>query len=60
MKGAAWKPSPPAEQGRRSVYIFTKRGLLLAAADDLRLPRHDAAGCQRDVTTVAAAGAGAA
>jgi hypothetical protein len=28
MKGAAWKPSPPEQQNRRSLYMYTKRGLL--------------------------------
>jgi hypothetical protein len=28
MKGNAWKPSPPEEQNRRSLYIYSKRGLL--------------------------------
>ncbi len=52
-KSAAWKASPPEEQGRRSLYIFSKRGLLppqLTAFDfpDTTLP------CgQRDSTTVA-------
>jgi hypothetical protein len=53
MKGAAWKASPPAEQLRRAVYVFTKRGLLpplLTTFDfsDTTLPC-----CRRDVTTVA-------
>jgi hypothetical protein len=53
MKGKAWTPSPPAEQGRRSVYVFAKRGLLpplLTTFDfaDTTLPV-----CRRDVTTVA-------
>jgi hypothetical protein len=53
MKGAAWQASPASEQGRRSVYVFTKRGLLpplLTTFDfsDTTLPC-----CRRDVTTVA-------
>jgi hypothetical protein len=53
MKGRAWTASPPTEQGRRSVYIFTKRGLLpplLTTFDfgDTTLPA-----CRREVTTVA-------
>ncbi len=28
MKGNAWKASPPEEQRRRSLYVFSKRGLL--------------------------------
>ncbi len=52
-KGAAWKASPPEQQRRRGVYIFTKRGLLpplLTTFDfaDTTLPC-----CRRDVTTVA-------
>ncbi len=52
-KGAEWKPSPPEQQRRRTLYTFVKRGLLpptLTAFDapDTTLP------CgQRDVTTVA-------
>jgi mono/diheme cytochrome c family protein len=53
MKGNAWKASPPQEQRRRSVYIFSKRGLIvpfLTAFDfaDTTLPCS-----RRDVTTVA-------
>jgi hypothetical protein len=53
MKAAAWKASPPSEQGRRSVYVFSKRGLLppfltTFDAGDTTLPS-----CRRDVTTVA-------
>jgi hypothetical protein len=52
-KGAEWKPSPPDQQRRRTLYAFVKRGLLmphltLFDAPDTTLP------CgQRDVTTVA-------
>lgn len=52
-KGAEWKPSPPDEQRRRSLYIFTQRSLLspfMTVFDfgDTNLP------CgQRDVTIVA-------
>ncbi len=52
MKGAAWKPSPPAEQGRRSVYIFAKRGLLPPLLTTFDLPDTTLPSCQRDVTTV--------
>ena len=52
MKDAAWTASPPEQQRRRSVYLYTKRGLLppMAVAFDFMdttLP------CgQRDVTMV--------
>ena len=51
-KGAAWKASPPAEQGRRSVYIFAKRGLLPPLLTTFDLPDTTLPNCQRDVTTV--------
>jgi hypothetical protein len=52
-KGADWKASPPEERRRRSIYIFTRRGLLpplLTTFDfaDTTLPC-----ARRDVTTVA-------
>jgi hypothetical protein len=53
QKSAAWAASPEAEQNRRSIYMFTKRGLLspmMTAFDlcDVTQP------CgQRDITTVA-------
>jgi hypothetical protein len=52
MKGDAWKPSPPAEQGRRSVYVFSKRGLLPPLLTTFDLPDTTLPSCQRDVTTV--------
>jgi hypothetical protein len=52
MKGAAWKPSPPAEQGRRSVYIFAKRGLLPPLLTTFDFPDTTLPSCRRDVTTV--------
>ncbi len=52
MKGAAWKASPAAEQGRRSVYIFAKRGLLPPLLTTFDLPDTTLPSCQRDVTTV--------
>ncbi len=52
MKGAAWKPSPAAEQGRRSVYIFAKRGLLAPLLTTFDLPDTTLPSCVRDVTTV--------
>ena len=54
MKGDAWKPSPPAEQRRRSVYIFAKRGLLPPLLTTFDFPDTTLPCCQRDVTTVAA------
>lgn len=52
-KGAAWTPSPPVEQRRRSIYMFTRRSLpvpLMAAFDfaDTTQPCS-----QRNVSTVA-------
>jgi hypothetical protein len=52
MKGAAWKASPPAEQGRRSVYVFAKRGLLPPLLTTFDLPDTTLPSCRRDVTTV--------
>ena len=52
MKGAAWKASPPREQGRRSVYIFAKRGLLSPLLTTFDFPDTTLPSCQRDVTTV--------
>jgi len=51
-KSAAWKASPPSEQGRRSVYIFAKRGLLPPLLTTFDLPDTTLPNCQRDVTTV--------
>ena len=52
MKGAAWKPSPPDQQGRRSIYIFAKRGLLPPLLTTFDFPDTTLPSCQRDVTTV--------
>ncbi len=52
MKGAAWKPSPASEQGRRSVYVFAKRGLLPPLLTTFDFPDTTMPSCQRDVTTV--------
>ena len=52
MKGAAWTPSPPAEQGRRTVYTFAKRGLLPPLLTTFDLPDTTLPSCRRDVTTV--------
>ena len=51
-KSAAWKASPASEQGRRSVYIFAKRGLLPPLLTTFDLPDTTLPSCQRDVTTV--------
>jgi len=51
-KSRAWKPSPPEEQGRRSVYIFAKRGLLPPLLTTFDLPDTTLPNCRRDVTTV--------
>ena len=53
MKGNAWKASPPEEQGRRSVYMFTKRSLLSPLATVFDFPETTLPCGQRDVTTVA-------
>lgn len=52
-KSAAWKPSSPEEQRRRSVYIFSKRGLLPPLLTTFDFPDTTLPSCQRDVTTVA-------
>ena len=52
MKGAAWTPSPPDQQGRRSIYIFAKRGLLSPLLTTFDFPDTTLPSCQRDVTTV--------
>jgi hypothetical protein len=51
-KSAAWKPSPPDQQGRRSVYIFAKRGLLPPLLTTFDFPDTTLPSCQRDTTTV--------
>ncbi len=53
MKGNAWHASPPAEQRRRSIYLFTKRSLLLPLATTFDFPDTTLPCAQRDVTTVA-------
>ncbi|VTR99505.1 Uncharacterized protein OS=Singulisphaera acidiphila (strain ATCC BAA-1392 / DSM 18658 / VKM B-2454 / MOB10) GN=Sinac_6741 PE=4 SV=1: PSCyt1: PSCyt2: PSD1 [Gemmata massiliana] len=52
MKDNAWKASPAMEQGRRSAYIFAKRGLLPPLLTTFDLPDTTLPSCQRDVTTV--------
>jgi hypothetical protein len=51
-KSAAWKASPASEQGRRSVYVFSKRGLLPPLLSTFDLPDTTLPCCRRDVTTV--------
>ena len=53
MKGQAWKASPPEEQGRRSVYMFSKRSLLSPMATVFDFPDTTLPCGQRDVTVVA-------
>lgn len=53
MKDQAWKASPPEEQGRRSLYIFTKRSLLPPLATVFDFPDTTLPCGQRDVTVVA-------
>ncbi|MFO0937148.1 MAG: PSD1 and planctomycete cytochrome C domain-containing protein [Gemmataceae bacterium] len=52
MKGDAWKASPADQQGRRSVYVFAKRGLLPPLLTTFDLPDSTLPCCRRDVTTV--------
>ncbi len=52
-KTAAWKASPPGEQGRRSLYIFSKRGLLAPQLTAFDFPDTTLPCGQRDSTTVA-------
>jgi hypothetical protein len=53
MKGQAWKASPTEEQGRRSVYMFSKRSLLSPMATVFDFPDTTLPCGQRDVTVVA-------
>jgi hypothetical protein len=41
VPGRGWKPSPPAEQHRRSVYVHVKRSLLLPILDAFDLAETD-------------------
>ncbi|MBL9123967.1 MAG: DUF1553 domain-containing protein, partial [Planctomycetaceae bacterium] len=49
----AWKPSPPEEQRRRSIYIFTKRSLLLPLMTAFDFADTTQPCSQRNVSTVA-------
>lgn len=51
-KSAAWQPSPPAEQNRRSLYAFLKRGLLPPMMTAFDLGDATASCGKRNVTTV--------
>jgi Protein of unknown function (DUF1549)/Protein of unknown function (DUF1553)/Planctomycete cytochrome C len=53
QKGTGWKPSPPAEQNRRTLYVFMKRGLLPPMLTVFDSPETTLPCGQRDVTTVA-------
>ncbi|MBL9166704.1 MAG: PSD1 domain-containing protein [Verrucomicrobiales bacterium] len=53
MKGQAWKASPAEEQGRRSIYMFSKRSLLSPMATVFDFPDTTLPCGQRDVTVVA-------
>ncbi|MCL6607943.1 MAG: DUF1553 domain-containing protein, partial [Geminicoccaceae bacterium] len=51
--GSGWDRSPPAEQARRSVYIFVKRTLGVPLLEALDAASPDTPVAQRSVTTVA-------
>ncbi len=53
MKDQAWKASPVEEQGRRSLYLFTKRSLLPPFATVFDFPDTTLPCGQRDVSVVA-------
>ena len=53
MKGAAWTPSPPGEQRRRSLYMFTKRSLLLPLMTAFDFADTTQPCSQRNISTVA-------
>ncbi|MCC6231157.1 MAG: DUF1553 domain-containing protein, partial [Verrucomicrobiales bacterium] len=53
MKAQAWKPSPPEEQRRRSLYTYTKRSLLPPLATVFDFPDTTLPCGQRDVSLVA-------
>ena len=52
-KDSIWKPSPEAEQSRRSIYAFVKRGLVVPMFEVLDLCDTVHSSPQRNVTTVA-------
>ncbi|MBX3443484.1 MAG: DUF1553 domain-containing protein [Planctomyces sp.] len=53
MKGAAWQPSPPEEQLRRTLYMFSKRSLLPPLLTTFDFSDTTAPCGRRDVSTVA-------
>jgi len=53
MKDKAWKESPPEEQLRRSIYMFTKRSLLLPLMTIFDFADTTQPCAQRNVSTVA-------
>ncbi|MEZ6073621.1 MAG: PSD1 and planctomycete cytochrome C domain-containing protein [Pirellulales bacterium] len=53
MKGSAWHPSPADEQRRRSLYIYTKRGLLPPMMTSFDMTDTTLPCGRRDVTTAA-------
>ncbi|MFO0918665.1 MAG: PSD1 and planctomycete cytochrome C domain-containing protein [Planctomycetaceae bacterium] len=53
MKSGAWKESPPAEQLRRSLYMFSQRNLLSPMMTTFDFPDTTLPCGQRDDTTVA-------
>lgn len=52
-KGSAWTASPEQERMRRSVYMMTKRHLLLPIMTAFDFPNSEKSCGKRDVTTVA-------
>jgi len=52
-KGATWGISPQAERHRRSIYIFTKRSLILPLMTTFDFCDTTTSCAERDVTTVA-------
>jgi hypothetical protein len=52
-KGAEWGQSPPAEQNRRSIYMMTKRSLLLPLMTTFDFGDTIQPASQRNVSTVA-------
>jgi len=53
MKAGAWKASPPEEQKRRSVYMMTKRSLLLPLMTTFDFADTTQPVVQRSISTVA-------
>ena len=52
-KANAWTPSPPDERHRRSIYMMTKRHLLLPIMTAFDFPNSEKPCGKRDITTVA-------